>query len=139
MEKKEIHGVVFDMDGLMFDSERIVKYSWDVAGERMGYGKLGDNIFHTLGFNVDKRKRHFKDMLLSQTTFQESTSVHARGDVALEVNQVAAILLVACTEEVVKAHIINGCGRLEGRHVAAQFEVFFRRTQHRHDGVPADS
>ena len=78
-------------------------------------------------------------LLLSQTTFQESTSVHARGDVALEVNQVAAILLVACTEEVVKAHIINGCGRLEGRHVAAQFEVFFRRTQHRHDGVPADS
>ena len=61
MEKREIHGVVFDMDGLMFDSERIVKYSWDVAGERMGYGKLGDNIFHTLGFNVDKRKRHFKD------------------------------------------------------------------------------
>ena len=78
-------------------------------------------------------------LLLSQTTFQESTSVHARGDVALEVNQVAAILLVACTEEVVKAHIINGCGRLEGRHMAAQFEVFFRRTQHRHDGVPADS
>lgn len=61
MEKRDIHGVVFDMDGLMFDSERIVKYSWDVAGERMGYGKLGDNIFHTLGFNVDKRKRHFKD------------------------------------------------------------------------------
>ena len=78
-------------------------------------------------------------LLLSQTTFQESTSVHARGDVALEVNQVAAILLVACTEEVVKAHIINGCGRLEGRHMAAQFEVFFRRTQNRHDGVPADS
>ena len=40
-----------------------------------------------------------------------------------------AILLVACTEEVVKAHIINGCGRLEGRHMAAQFEVFFRRTR----------
>lgn len=38
MEKRDIHGVVFDMDGLMFDSERIVKYSWDVAGERMGYG-----------------------------------------------------------------------------------------------------
>ena len=61
MEKRDIHGVVFDMDGLMFDSERIVKYSWDVAGERMGYGKLGDNIFYTLGFNVDKRKRHFQD------------------------------------------------------------------------------
>lgn len=60
MDKREIRGVVFDMDGLMFDSERIVKYSWDVAGERMGYGKLGDNIFHTLGFNVEKRKGHFQ-------------------------------------------------------------------------------
>lgn len=61
MKKREIKGVVFDMDGLMFDSERIVKYSWDVAGERMGYGKLGDNIFHTLGFNVEKRKQHFQE------------------------------------------------------------------------------
>lgn len=61
MEKKVIHGVVFDMDGLMFDSERVVKYSWDVAGERMGYGPLGDNIFHTLGFNVDKRKSYFQE------------------------------------------------------------------------------
>ncbi|MGN0400276.1 MAG: HAD family hydrolase [Blautia sp.] len=60
MKNREIRGVVFDMDGLMFDSERIVKYSWDVAGEEMGYGKLGDNIVNTLGFNVERRKAYFR-------------------------------------------------------------------------------
>ena len=34
---KEIQAVVFDMDGLMFDSERYVQKSWDIAGERLGY------------------------------------------------------------------------------------------------------
>ena len=33
---KEIQAVVFDMDGLMFDSERYVQKSWDIAGERLG-------------------------------------------------------------------------------------------------------
>ena len=61
IRNREIRGVVFDMDGLMFDSERIVKLSWDVAGEELGYGKLGDNIVNTLGFNVDKRKAYFQN------------------------------------------------------------------------------
>lgn len=78
-------------------------------------------------------------LFLSQTIFQESTSVYVRGDVVLEVNQVVVILFVACTEEVVKVYIINGCGRLEGRYMVVQFEVFFRRTQYRYDGVLADS
>ena len=38
---KEIQAVVFDMDGLMFDSERYVQKSWDIAGERLGYGQIG--------------------------------------------------------------------------------------------------
>ena len=41
--------VVFDMDGLMVDTERVIKYTWDVTGERMGYKNFGDNILHTLG------------------------------------------------------------------------------------------
>lgn len=34
---KAIKAVVFDMDGLMFDSERYVQKSWDIAGQRLGY------------------------------------------------------------------------------------------------------
>ncbi|MDO4272538.1 MAG: HAD family phosphatase [Eubacteriales bacterium] len=53
---------VFDMDGLMFDSERVVQHSWNIVGERMGYGRLGDdNIRHTLGFNRMRRRQYFLD------------------------------------------------------------------------------
>ncbi len=78
-------------------------------------------------------------LLFSQTTFQECASVNARRDVALEVHQIATVFLAACAEEVVEANFIHSRRRLERRHVAAQLEVFFRRTQHGHDGVPADS
>lgn len=56
----KIEAVVFDMDGLMIDSERIVQMTWSIAGERMGYGKLGEHIYQTLGFNVKKREAYFK-------------------------------------------------------------------------------
>ena len=51
--------VVFDMDGLMLDTERIIKYSWDVTGENLGYGKLGENIKNTLGMNRALRNDYF--------------------------------------------------------------------------------
>ena len=55
-----LEAVVFDMDGLMFDSERVVMYSWDEAGKQMGYGPLGHNIYHTLGMGAESRERYFK-------------------------------------------------------------------------------
>ena len=56
---KAIKAVVFDMDGLMFDSERYVQKSWDIAGQRLGYGPLGHNIVNTLGTNLTNRKKYF--------------------------------------------------------------------------------
>lgn len=56
-----LEAVVFDMDGLMFDSERVVMYSWDVAGEQLGYGPLGHNIYNTLGMGAVSRERYFKN------------------------------------------------------------------------------
>lgn len=59
--KMKPEAVVFDMDGLMFDSERIVQYSFNKAGEKMGYGRLGDeNIRFTLGLNRAGREAYFK-------------------------------------------------------------------------------
>lgn len=56
-----IQALVFDMDGLIFDSERVVRRSWDVAGKELGFGAIGtDHIFHTLGFNVVRREQYFK-------------------------------------------------------------------------------
>ncbi len=51
--------VVFDMDGLMVDTERVIKYTWDVTGAKMGYENFGDNILQTLGKNRDQRNEYF--------------------------------------------------------------------------------
>lgn len=67
----KLEAVVFDMDGLMIDSERIVQMTWNIAGERMGYGKLGEHIYHTLGFQVKKREAYFKSVYGEDFPFEE--------------------------------------------------------------------
>lgn len=49
--------VVFDMDGLMFDTERVFVQAWDYAGERMGIGKAGYMTIKTLGMNVESSRQ----------------------------------------------------------------------------------
>ena len=77
-------------------------------------------------------------LLFGQTTFGEGAGIDARGDVTLEVDQVATVLLAASTEEVVVADFVDGRGRSEGRHVTTQVQVFLGGAQHDHHGVPAD-
>ena len=35
----KVEALVFDMDGLLLDSERVVQRSWNYAGEKLGYGR----------------------------------------------------------------------------------------------------
>lgn len=78
MEKKNIKAVVFDMDGLMFDSERIVQKSWDIAGEQMGYGKLGGHIVNTLGFNRERREQYFKETCGADFPFERFQELYRK-------------------------------------------------------------
>lgn len=52
---------VFDMDGLMFDTERVAILAWDYAGEKMGLGKTGYMVYKTLGVNVTASNQIWKD------------------------------------------------------------------------------
>ena len=54
-----IEGIVFDMDGLLFDSERIVQRSWEDAGNELGIRHMGSHIYHTLGMNVVGKNEYF--------------------------------------------------------------------------------
>ena len=47
-----IEGLVFDMDGLLVDSEKIVQRSWEHVGKILGYPDIGSHIYHTIGMNV---------------------------------------------------------------------------------------
>ncbi len=48
--------VIFDMDGLMFDTESVFVKAWDYAGEQMGIGKAGYITLKTLGMNIAASK-----------------------------------------------------------------------------------
>lgn len=56
-----IRGIVFDMDGLIFDSERVVQRSWESAGNELGIPHMGAHIYHTVGFNRQRRTQYFRE------------------------------------------------------------------------------
>lgn len=73
-----IKALVFDMDGLLLDSERIVKRSWNDAGDEVGVPKVGEQIYHTLGMNRRARNQYFKKVFgedFPLEEFNERTSV----------------------------------------------------------------
>lgn len=63
MAIRQLAGFVFDMDGLMYDTERIIMNAWDKTGKEMGYGPLGFHLFSTLGMSRSGRKDYFQKTL----------------------------------------------------------------------------
>jgi HAD superfamily hydrolase (TIGR01509 family) len=57
----KIELVIFDMDGVLFDSERLSKKLYDIAFMKFGY-KMNDRIFNdTIGLNIRKTNKIYKD------------------------------------------------------------------------------
>lgn len=66
-----MNAVIFDMDGLMFDTERVCMLAWDYAGERMGIGKAGYMVLKTLGMNTVRTKEMWNEEFGGQYDQQE--------------------------------------------------------------------
>lgn len=48
--------VIFDLDGTMFDTQKIFALAWDWAGEKLGFGKAGYMIEKTFGKSIAASK-----------------------------------------------------------------------------------
>lgn len=68
---KKIEGFVFDMDGLLLDSERIVQRSWELSGKELGIEGMGQQIYHTLGMNAKSRRQYFKNAISADFPYEE--------------------------------------------------------------------
>jgi HAD superfamily hydrolase (TIGR01509 family) len=55
-----IKAIIFDMDGLMFDTERVFVHAWDYAGEKTGIGKAGYMVMKTLGASISATSEIWK-------------------------------------------------------------------------------
>lgn len=61
METRKINGVIFDQDGLLFDTERISIKAWDMAGNEMGFHLKEDFLCTIRGANANDAARRFRE------------------------------------------------------------------------------
>lgn len=79
MEKpNKISLVIFDMDGLMFDTERLSIPAWQYAGEHFGYKITLDAINRIVGVNLRSAEKIFKDYFGEDFPFYEARKLKMR-------------------------------------------------------------
>lgn len=67
--------VVFDMDGLMFDTEAVFVKAWDWVGEKIGIGKAGFMVMETLGMNMELTKQKWRERFGDRCSEEEVTKL----------------------------------------------------------------
>lgn len=68
---KKMKLVIFDMDGLMFDTEALSNEGWKAACSKYGY-KLTDEFFlQLIGRNMQGVEQHFKEYFGTDVPYQE--------------------------------------------------------------------
>ena len=72
-----IKAVIFDMDGLMFDTERIAAVGWRYAGEKLGFEITEQELCQLRGLNVIAGRKLFHTWYGDRVTYDEGRSLRA--------------------------------------------------------------
>ena len=78
------------------------------------------------------------ELILAQPALEKGAGVDAGRAVALEIDEVAAVLVVGGAPEMHEAGVVERRRRLEARDMAAELGAFLVGAQHDRRGVPAD-
>ena len=70
---RQIKGVVFDMDGTLFDTERLYAAAWRHAGARYGIDMEGV-LPHITGVNAADTRRYFETHFADVVTYEQMES-----------------------------------------------------------------
>ena len=65
------HAVIFDMDGLMYRTEQMIREAWDIVGPEFVGHPLGDEIFQTMGMNRVLRVAYFREKFGTDFPYSE--------------------------------------------------------------------
>ena len=65
-----INGAVFDMDGLMFDSERLVYETWQMMMDELGFKYNLDIFKNTIGLRTDMAESYYNSLYGERFCYQ---------------------------------------------------------------------
>jgi len=76
--RHKIKLIIFDMDGLMFDTERLASIYWKEAGKKFNY-KIDDSIFEkTIGLSITETEKIYKEQYGAGFPFEEINNERIR-------------------------------------------------------------
>ncbi len=61
MDTKQLHPVIFDMDGVIFDSERLLMEAWQAVAARYGIEDIEETLRQCIGVNVNVSRQIYFD------------------------------------------------------------------------------